>query len=269
MFRVWILALLLLSRFATAETLKSTDPEFEFDVPSGFAPSPHKPESFRWTWMRQASEEEVPIFIGIEVFEAEISRERMRDHEAEFRKMFPRFNTSRFSESFWSRWKIDVLEAEVTEQGIPMFVAGAQIPLRNKAIQILVIGPVEKRSEIRSTLDASIAATRGSSSWEHPWETRQFWVIFWVCTIGYQMALLYFLAWLCFFSWAGDVLLRTRMWWNAIAAVLMLGLAVTGDIFASGRSLFGKGKASKSEVSYLLVGLACLPCLLSHQRLKS
>lgn len=264
---------LLLSMAATtsAETFESKTPEFRFEVPDGFVPAPRKPAGGLAAWVKADTPAgQVPIVIGLEDLDGTIGRESLAGNEAEFRKRFPEVRLVAIRRTAWDRYQVDVMESVMTVNGIEMFSAAAQIPVTGSAVQISVVGPEPDRESIRSVLSSSITSFHARSSWAESRFDRRFWLILWVCTLGYQMALLYLLAWFCVFRWTGPILLRTRIAWHVISVFLILGMAVAGQILDFSFTVSGRDTQKKpsSELSLAIPIVLSLPSLASFQRLR-
>jgi hypothetical protein len=73
----------------------------------------------------------------------------------------------------WKSFNIDVLEMEVTQGDIHMVVRGAQVPLRNEAIQLNIGAPIGKEAEADALLTELLAGLDGPTNWltdDQRWE---------------------------------------------------------------------------------------------------
>jgi hypothetical protein len=65
----------------------------------------------------------------------------------------------------WKSFDIDVIDSVAHQGGTAVFAQVAQVPLEREAIQLAVVGPLERRAELTALLPTLLAALDGPSSW--------------------------------------------------------------------------------------------------------
>jgi hypothetical protein len=60
---------------------------------------------------------------------------------------------------------VDVSRATEKLKGIPMVTFNAQVPLRKRAVQLSVFGPLEKEAELRMEMKQILGTIEGPSNW--------------------------------------------------------------------------------------------------------
>jgi hypothetical protein len=65
----------------------------------------------------------------------------------------------------WKTFDIDVMVGTARQEGIGVYVAVAQVPLKKEAIQVVVAGPEARREVVLATLRTLLGSLDGPSNW--------------------------------------------------------------------------------------------------------
>ena len=65
----------------------------------------------------------------------------------------------------WRSFEIDGTEQTSDDNGVPFLTLGAQIPLRNEGIQLVVGAPVSEAARARALMTSTLASLSGESNW--------------------------------------------------------------------------------------------------------
>jgi len=65
----------------------------------------------------------------------------------------------------WKAFDISGLKTLTTQQGKPVFVLVAQMPLRKEAVQLTVAGPADQAARGQAIMEATLASLEGESNW--------------------------------------------------------------------------------------------------------
>jgi hypothetical protein len=65
----------------------------------------------------------------------------------------------------WKAFDLSGLKTLTTQQGKPVFVLVAQVPLRKEAVQLTVAGPADQAARGQAIMEATLASLEGESNW--------------------------------------------------------------------------------------------------------
>lgn len=152
------------SHLTAASIITDDDCGFTLTLPDGFVPKPElvvdQPDIVHGFVLVDPTNDEVGIILLIEKLHGTIARERLDPEDMPLELRAGIFTTQ------WQDFDIDVVTVPEQLGELKIITYNVQIPLRRAAIQIRLVGPADRESELRSLLEKTIAGLEGESNWK-------------------------------------------------------------------------------------------------------
>jgi hypothetical protein len=154
---------LLCGTAARAEIIEDTHLAFTLTLPPGFVdypPGKAQPGTV-YSYIRGTPGTDDFAIVTVQPMGGTIGREPLDP------KGLPRADGIEFSlrRGKWKSFDIDVISSVAHQGGAAVFAQVAQVPLKREAIQLALVGPLERRAELTALLPALLAALDGPSNW--------------------------------------------------------------------------------------------------------
>jgi hypothetical protein len=65
----------------------------------------------------------------------------------------------------WKGFDVSGLRTQASQEGKPVFVLVAQVPLRREAVQLSVAGPTDQETRGQAIMEATLASLEGETNW--------------------------------------------------------------------------------------------------------
>jgi len=65
----------------------------------------------------------------------------------------------------WKGFEVSGLRTQASQEGKPVFVLVAQVPLRPEAVQLSVAGPADQETRGQAIMEATLASLEGETNW--------------------------------------------------------------------------------------------------------
>lgn len=158
-----VMTLLLAPHLAAGETIVDDDCGFTLTLPDGFNPVPEvvdaTPEIVHAFVLGDPTSEDLQVFLFIEKFRGTIGRERIKPEE-----LPPSFKGRLFMTK-WQTFEVEAFEVSEQHGEIEAITYKAQIPLKPAAIQVILVGPADRKSEMKMLLAEILSGLDGESNW--------------------------------------------------------------------------------------------------------
>ena len=152
---------LALCSFAAAETITDTDCGFTLELPEGFTQWPTS-GNVLYTFSTSDPADGTPAAaVSITDLGGQISREAMP---------LPRNSPpgAHFVPVKWRHWDLQMLAQQNVAFGHTVVTRAVQVPLRNHAIQIILLTPGDQEATADATMAKFLAGLDGAASWATP-----------------------------------------------------------------------------------------------------
>jgi hypothetical protein len=158
-----VLAFTALGGTARAEVIRDQKLEFTLTLPDGFADFPAGKEEpgTIYSYLQGTPGTDDFAIVTIKPMGGTIGREALQ------KKDLPKIAGMKFDvrREKWKSFDIDVMFGTVRQEGIGVYVAVAQVPLKREAIQVVVAGPEARRADVPALLRTLLASLDGPSNW--------------------------------------------------------------------------------------------------------
>ncbi len=154
---------LLSSHLGAGQTVVDDVRGFTLTLPDGFVPNPDisgaPPDIVHCFVLGHPTDDRLDITLAIEQMRSIIGRERLKPEH-----MPPGFQ-GRLSTTQWQGYVVDVITVPLQVGEIEIVIYKTQIPLKRRAIQVVLMGPADRESELQSLLAETLAGLKGESNW--------------------------------------------------------------------------------------------------------
>jgi hypothetical protein len=155
-----VMLLLIVATAAVESQVRNTELGYSLTLPAGFTDFPEartqKDVVEAWTEATPVSTNgAVVILVGR--MHGTLPREAMRQEDVPANTQVVGFK--------WKAFDLSGLKTLTTQQGKPVFVLVAQVPLRKEAVQLTVAGPADQAARGQAIMEATLASLEGESNW--------------------------------------------------------------------------------------------------------
>ena len=155
-----VMLLLIVATAAVESQVRNTELGYSLTLPAGFTDFPEartqKDVVEAWTEATPVSTNgAVVILVGR--MHGTLPREAMRQEDVPANTQVVGFK--------WKAFDLSGLKTLTTQQGKPVFVLVAQVPLRKEAVQLTVAGPADQAARGQALMEATLASLEGESNW--------------------------------------------------------------------------------------------------------
>jgi hypothetical protein len=155
-----VMLLLIVATAAVESQVRNTELGYSLTLPPGFTDFPEartqKDVVEAWTEATPVSTNgAVVILVGR--MHGALPREAMRQEDVPANTQVVGFK--------WKAFDVSGLKTLTTQQGKPVFVLVAQVPLRKEAVQLTVAGPADQAARGQAIMEATLASLEGESNW--------------------------------------------------------------------------------------------------------
>lgn len=147
---------------ARAEIIRDEKLNFTLALPDGFADFPAgKEPGTVYSYLKGTPGTDDFAILTIKPMGGTIGREALQQ------KDLPKIEGIKFDlrREKWKTFDVDVMVGTARQDGIAVYVAVAQVPLKKEAIQVVVAGPEARRADVLATLRTLLASLDGPSNW--------------------------------------------------------------------------------------------------------
>jgi hypothetical protein len=148
---------------ARAELIHDEKLGFTLTVPDGFVDFPAGKEQpgTAYAYLKGTPGTDDFAIITIKSMGGTIGREALE------RKDLPKIDGIKFDlrRDKWKSFDIDVMVGTARQEGIGVYVAVAQVPLKREAVEVVVAGPEARKAEVLALLRSLLASLDGPSNW--------------------------------------------------------------------------------------------------------
>jgi hypothetical protein len=146
-----------------AEKITDSDLGFTLQLSPEFVPRPDlvgaTPKIVHAFQFGDVAEGELPIILFIESMNGTIGRERLRQEDMPANSKAVLFITK------WQGFEVDGFEIIESDEGKEGVTFNVQIPLKRKAIQVKLFGPIGRKEEVAALLQEVLGGLKGDSNW--------------------------------------------------------------------------------------------------------
>lgn len=157
-----------------AEAIDDPILEFTLELPAEFAERSDivdsRPDIIYAFEYGESAEGELPVFLMIKTLNGLISPNGLQE------KDMPEGFTGTLFKSKWQGFDVDGAEVKESLNGIDTITYNVSIPLKNRAIQVMLFGPADRTEELTTLLPEILDNLKGESNWSS--ETATFTQIF-------------------------------------------------------------------------------------------
>jgi hypothetical protein len=148
---------------ARAEVIRDEKLNFTLTLPDGFVdfpPGKEEPGTV-YSYLQGTPGTDDFAIVTIKPMGGTIGREALQH------KDLPKIEGVKFDlrREKWKTFDIDVMVGTARQEGIGVYVAVAQVPLKKEAIQVVVAGPETRREVVLATLRTLLGSLDGPSNW--------------------------------------------------------------------------------------------------------
>ena len=149
-----ILALLLQTQATNAEL------GYRFTLPEGFSPFPEgqTQKDVVGCWSEDTpTSARGAIILCVQRLHGVLPREAMRREDLPAATQLVDFK--------WKGFDVQGLHTSASQNGEPVFVLVAQVPLRREAVQVFFGGPADQEARGKTLMEATLATLEGETNW--------------------------------------------------------------------------------------------------------
>jgi len=151
---------LLVAASAAQSQVRNAELGYSLTLPQGFTDFPaaraQKDVVDAWTEATPVSANGAMVLLVARMHGA-LPHEAMRQEDAPANTQVVSFK--------WKGFDVSGLKTQASQEGKPVFVLLAQVPLRREAVQLSVAGPVDQAARGQAIMEATLASLEGETNW--------------------------------------------------------------------------------------------------------
>jgi len=151
---------LLVAASAAQSQVRNAELGYSLTLPQGFTDFPEaraqKDVVDAWTEATPVSANGAMVLLVARMHGA-LPHEAMRQEDAPANTQVVSFK--------WKGFDVSGLKTQASQEGKPVFVLLAQVPLRREAVQLSVAGPVDQAARGQAIMEATLASLEGETNW--------------------------------------------------------------------------------------------------------
>ncbi len=155
-----VMFVLLVAASAAQSQVRNAELGYSLALPQGFRDFPEaraqKDVVDAWTEATPVSANGAMVLLVARMHGA-LPHEAMRQEDAPANTQVVSFK--------WKGFDVSGLKTQASQEGKPVFVLLAQVPLRREAVQLSVAGPVDQAARGQAIMEATLASLEGETNW--------------------------------------------------------------------------------------------------------
>src|SRR5437879_12899458 len=155
-----LMLLLLASASAVQSQVRNAELGYSLALPEGFTEFPEaraqKDVVDAWSETAPVSANGALVFLVVRMHGI-LPREAMRQEDVPANTQVVSFK--------WKGFDVSGLRTQTSQEGKPVFVLVAQVPLRPEAVQLSVAGPPDQETRGQAIMEATLASLEGETNW--------------------------------------------------------------------------------------------------------
>ena len=155
-----VMFVLLVAASAAQSPVRNAELGYSLTLPQGFTDFPEaraqKDVVDAWTEATPVSANGAMVLLVARMHGA-LPHEAMRQEDAPANTQVVSFK--------WKGFDVGGLKTQASQEGKPVFVLLAQVPLRREAVQLSVAGPVDQAARGQAIMEATLASLEGETNW--------------------------------------------------------------------------------------------------------
>ncbi len=155
-----VMFVLLVAASAAQSQVRNAELGYSLTLPQGFTDFPaaraQKDVVDAWTEATPVSANGAMVLLVARMHGA-LPHEAMRQEDAPANTQVVSFK--------WKGFDVSGLKTQASQEGKPVFVLLAQVPLRREAVQLSVAGPVDQAARGQAIMEATLASLEGETNW--------------------------------------------------------------------------------------------------------
>ncbi len=155
-----VMFVLLVAASAAQSQVRNAELGYSLTLPPGFTDFPEaraqKDVVDAWTEATPVSANGAMVLLVARMHGA-LPHEAMRQEEAPANTQVVSFK--------WKGFDVSGLKTQASQEGKPVFVLLAQVPLRREAVQLSVAGPADQAARGQAIMEATLASLEGETNW--------------------------------------------------------------------------------------------------------
>ena len=155
-----VMFVLLVAASAAQSPVRNAELGYSLTLPQGFTDFPEaraqKDVVDAWTEATPVSANGAMVLLVARMHGA-LPHEAMRQEDAPANTQVVSFK--------WNGFDVSGLKTQASQEGKPVFVLLAQVPLRREAVQLSVAGPVDQAARGQAIMEATLASLEGETNW--------------------------------------------------------------------------------------------------------
>ncbi len=155
-----VMFVLLVAASAAQSQVRNAELGYSLTLPQGFTDFPEaraqKDVVDAWTEATPVSANGAMVLLVARMHGA-LPHEAMRQEDAPANTQVVSFK--------WKGFDVSGLKTQASQEGKPVFVLLAQVPLRREAVQLSVAGPVDQAARGQAIMEATLASLEGETNW--------------------------------------------------------------------------------------------------------
>ena len=155
-----VMFVLLVAASAAQSQVRNAELGYSLTLPQGFTDFPaaraQKDVVDAWTEATPVSANGAMVLLVARMHGA-LPHEAMRQEDAPANTQVVSFK--------WKGFDVSGLKTQASQEGKPVFVLLAQVPLRREAVQLSVAGPADQAARGQAIMEATLASLEGETNW--------------------------------------------------------------------------------------------------------
>ena len=155
-----VMFVLLVAASAAQSQVRNAELGYSLALPQGFTDFPEaraqKDVVDAWTEATPVSANGAMVLLVARMHGA-LPHEAMRQEEVPANTQVVSFK--------WKGFDVSGLKTQASQEGKPVFVLLAQVPLRREAVQLSVAGPADQAARGQAIMEATLASLEGETNW--------------------------------------------------------------------------------------------------------
>src|SRR2546430_16523985 len=155
-----LMLLLLASASAVQSQVRNAELGYSLALPEGFTEFPEaraqKDVVDAWSETAPVSANGAMVLL-VARMHGSLPREAMRQEDVPANTQVVSFK--------WKGFDVSGLKTQASQEGKPVFVLLAQVPLRREAVQLSVAGPADQAARGQAIMEATLASLEGETNW--------------------------------------------------------------------------------------------------------
>ena len=155
-----VMFVLLVAASAAQSQVRNAELGYSLTLPQGFTDFPEaraqKDVVDAWTEATPVSANGAMVLLVARMHGA-LPHEAMRQEEVPANTQVVSFK--------WKGFDVSGLKTQASQEGKPVFVLLAQVPLRREAVQLSVAGPADQAARGQAIMEATLASLEGETNW--------------------------------------------------------------------------------------------------------